>query len=116
MGEMFQSLAPFQPPPPPGAGSPLMWGREDYVHEKLGDAFDLSIERRISRHEEESPEHAWERFSTRFGPTKTMLDNLPPEKRAEFEAAMLGLMQKRTQPDGRFVDEREYLLVTGTRR
>jgi hypothetical protein len=29
---------------------------------------------------------------------------------------MLGLMGKRTQPDGRFVDEREYLLVTGIRR
>jgi ubiquinone/menaquinone biosynthesis C-methylase UbiE len=116
VGEMFRTLAPFQPPLPPGAGAPVMWGREDYAREKFSDAFDLSIERRISRHEEESAEVAWERFSSRFGPTKMMLDNLPPEKKAEFEQAMLGLMQKRTQPDGRFVDEREYVLVVGTRR
>ncbi len=116
VGEMFQTLGPFQPPPPPGAGTPLMWGREDHVRERFGDAFDLSIERRISRHEEESTEVAWERFSTRFGPTKMLLDNLDPERRAEFERTMLGLMERRTQADGRFVDEREYLLVTGIRR
>jgi SAM-dependent methyltransferase len=116
VGEMFQTLGPFQPPPPPGAGAPIMWGREEYIREKLGDTFDLSVERRISRHEEESPQIAWERFSTRFGPTKLLLDNLDPERRAEFEQAMFGLMERRTQADGRFVDEREYLLVTGQRR
>lgn len=116
VGEMFRLLAPYQPPPPPGAGAPVMWGTEEHVHEKLDDTFAISIERRISRHEEESPERAWEVFSTRFGPTKLLLDNLDPEKRAEFEQTMLEMAQKRTQPDGRFVDEREYLLVTGTRR
>jgi ubiquinone/menaquinone biosynthesis C-methylase UbiE len=116
VGEMFETLVPFQPPPPAGAGTPLMWGREEHVREKLGDAFDLSIERRISRHEEESTDSAWERFSTSFGPTKMLLDNLEPERRAEFEQAMRGLMQRREQPDGRFVDEREYLLVSGVRR
>lgn len=116
VGEMFRTLAPFQPPPPPGAGAPVMWGREDHVREKLGGAFDLTIERRISRYEEESAEQAWETFSTRFGPTKMLLENLDPERRAEFQEAMLGLMQRGTQPDGRFVDEREYLLVTGVRR
>ena len=116
IGEMFRTLAPFQPPLPPGAGVPLMWGEEGYVRGKLGEAFDLSIERRISCQEEESPEYAWEVFSTRFGPTKMLLDNLDAERREEFKDAMLGLMRKRIQPDGRFVDEREYLLVTGNRR
>jgi ubiquinone/menaquinone biosynthesis C-methylase UbiE len=116
VGEMFRTLGPYQPPPPPGAGAPVMWGQEEYVREKFGDVFDLTIERRISRHEEESAEYAWETFSQRFGPTKMLLENLDPERRDEFVQAMTGLMQKRTQPDGRFVDEREYLLVTGTRR
>ena len=116
VGDMFKALAPYQPPPPPGVGSPLMWGREEYVREKLGDAFELTIERRISRYEEESAEYAWEIFSTRFGPTKMLLDNLEPERRVEFEQTMLELMQGKTKPDGRFVDAREYLLVTGTRR
>jgi ubiquinone/menaquinone biosynthesis C-methylase UbiE len=116
IGEMFRAFAPFQPPPPPGAGAPVMWGREDYVREKLGEAFELSIERRISRDEAESPEEAWEYFAPRFGPVRTMLDNLDAERRAEFELAARAHWEKGRQPDGTYVDEREYLLVTGTRR
>jgi ubiquinone/menaquinone biosynthesis C-methylase UbiE len=116
IGEMFRAFAPFQPPPPPGAGAPVMWGREEYVREKLGDAFELSIEWRISRQEEASPEQAWEYFAPRFGPVKTLLDNLDGERRAEFEEAARAHWEKARQPDGRYVDEREYLLVTGTRR
>jgi ubiquinone/menaquinone biosynthesis C-methylase UbiE len=116
VGEMFRAFADFQPPLPPGAGAPVAWGREEYVREKLGDAFELTIERRISRHEEESPEYAWEYFAPRFGPVKTMLDNLEPERRAEFEEIARAHFARGRQPDGRFVDEREYLLVTGTRR
>ena len=92
-----------------------MWGREEYVHEKLGDAFELSIERRISRHEDESPEHAWEYFASRFGPVKTMLENLDDDRRTTFELAAREHFEKARQPDGSFLDEREYLLVIGTR-
>ena len=116
IGEMFRTLAPFQPPPPPGAGTPLQWGQDEHLRELLGGAFELSVARRISRQEEESPEYAWEVFSTKFGPTKMLLDNLDPDRRVEFEQTMLGMMERRIQADGRFVDEREYLLVTGTRR
>jgi hypothetical protein len=42
--------------------------------------------------------------------------NLPPERSAELEQTMLGLMRSRVQPDGRYVDNREYLLVTGIRK
>jgi ubiquinone/menaquinone biosynthesis C-methylase UbiE len=116
IGEMLRAFAPFQPPPPPGAGAPLAWGEEDYVRSRLGDAFELSIERRISRHADESPEHAWEYFAQRFGPVKMMLDNLDPERRAEFDQAGRAHYEQARQPDGTYLDEREYLLVTGTRR
>jgi len=116
VGEMFKVFAAFQPPPPPGAGAPVTWGREDHVREKLADAFELTIERRISSYEDESPEHAWEYFAQRFGPVKVMLDNLGPEQREEFEQVARAHFERSRQPDGRFVDEREYLLVTGTRR
>jgi SAM-dependent methyltransferase len=116
IGEMFKVFGAFQPPLPPGAGIPLAWGREDYIREKLGDAFDLSIERRISREEDESPEHAWEFFAPRFGPVKTMLENLDEDRRTAFELAAREHFERGRQPDGTFLDEREYLLVTGTRR
>jgi ubiquinone/menaquinone biosynthesis C-methylase UbiE len=116
IGEMFKVFAQFQPPPPEGAGTPLQWGSEDYVHGKLDDAFDLTIERRFSIHEDESPEQAWEYFAPRFGPVRMLLDNLPPERREEFTETALGHFKARVGTDGAFRDEREYLLVTGIRR
>jgi ubiquinone/menaquinone biosynthesis C-methylase UbiE len=116
VGDMLRAFGSFQPPPPLGAGIPLAWGKEEYVDEKLGEAFDLSIERRISRFEDESPEHAWDYFAPRFGPVKLMLDNLDAERRAEFEQVARRHFESGRQPNGSYVDEREYLLVTGTRR
>ena len=116
VGDMLKAFSAFQPPPPPGAGTPLAWGREEYVREKFASAFDLSIERRLSRQEDESPEHAWEYFVARFGPVKLMLENLDAERRAEFDALAREHYEGLRQPDGSFLDERKYLLVTGTRR
>ena len=115
VGEMLKAFGAFQPPPPPGAGAPLMWGREEYVRDKLGDVFELSVERRISHFEDESPEQAWEYFAPRFGPVKMMLDNLDPGHRDDLERAAREHFERGRQPDGRYVDDREYLLVTGTR-
>ncbi len=116
IGDTLRALAPFQPPPPPGAGSALEWGVEEHVREKLGDAFELRIERRISQFEEESVEHAWEVFSASFGPLKLLLENLDPERRDELERTMLDLSRRAEQPDGSVAEDREYLLVSGVRR
>lgn len=116
VGGMFQRLASFQPPPPEGAGSPLQWGSEPYVRRLLGDAFELRVERRVSPFEAASSDEAWELFSTKFGPTKTMIDNLPPERAGEFKATMVGFLEENRQPDGSILDPREYLLVLGLRR
>lgn len=116
IGEMFRAFGQFQPPPPPGAGTPLQWGGEDYVRDLLGEAFELTIERRFSIHEDESPDQAWLYFAPRFGPVRTLLDTLDPERREEFERAALGHFRARAGADGRFHDEREYLLVSGIRR
>ena len=113
---MFEIGARFAPPPPPGAGTPLDWGDEDRIRTLLGDTFDLTIERRLSRAESDSLYEAWEQVSTRLGPVMMALENLPPGPREEFERAMLDLLRTSVQPDGRLVDDREYFLVTGTRR
>jgi ubiquinone/menaquinone biosynthesis C-methylase UbiE len=116
VGEMFKVFAEFQPPLPTGAGRPAEWGQEPHVRELLGDAFDLTIERRISRFADESPEHAWEYFAQRFGPVKMMLDNLEPDRRDVFVLTAREHFDKGRQSDGSYLDEREYLLVTGIRR
>lgn len=48
IGKMFSMTAPFQPPPPDGAGAPLDWGKSEHVEELLGAAFELSFETRTS--------------------------------------------------------------------
>jgi ubiquinone/menaquinone biosynthesis C-methylase UbiE len=117
IGDMFRALGSFQPPPPPGAGMPLQWGNEDYVRERLGDTFELTVERRLSTQTEDEPvEELWAQFSQHFGPIVLLRENLDPERYAELEQTMLGLMRARVRPDGRYVDEREYLLVSGIRR
>lgn len=116
VGDMFRALGPFQPPAPPGAGIPLQWGSEDYVRDKLGGAFDLTIERRMSRWEDESVDVAWGTFSTSFGPVVTILQRLEPEQREEFRRTIVEHMSKGIRPDGTVADDREYLLVTGIRR
>ena len=115
-GEMFRFFGQYQPPPPEGAGAPLQWGTDEHVQQLLGGDFDLTIERRISPLESDSLDEAWELFSKNFGPVRMLLDNLPPERAAEFTAAAREHFGRYVQPDGRLVDNREYLLVTGIRR
>lgn len=116
IGDLLRMLGPFQPPPPPGAGVPLAWGEEQHVRDELAAGFDLTVERRISRAEEASLDDFWSDFSTNFGPLKLLLENLEPDRRAELEAAARDHYRRFEQPDGRLVDDRAYLLVTGTRR
>jgi ubiquinone/menaquinone biosynthesis C-methylase UbiE len=113
---MFEIAARFQPPPPEGAGTPLDWGSEEHIRRRLGDAFDLSIERRVSRAEADSFDEAWEQISTRLGPVVMALELLPPGPRDEFARLMSADLRAKVRPDGRLVDDREYFLVTGRRR
>ena len=116
IGDMFKFFAQYQPPPPDGAGTPLQWGTDEHVHQLLGGNFDLTIERRMSHLENDSLDEFWDHFSKNFGPVRMLLDNLPPEKAEEFSAAAREHYSRHVQPDGRVVDEREYLLVTGIRK
>ena len=116
LAEIFRIQADYAPaPPPPGAGSPFEWGREEHVTELLGDDFDLEL------HALESPlvlptaEDAWELFSTSYGPTKTLADSLDEGPRAEFQRRFVELHAR--YDDGSGVNmPRTYLLTLGTRR
>src|SRR5262245_56149234 len=47
IGQLFATMKPYMPAPPPGAQPPPLWGREDHVRELLGDdVTDLVAERR----------------------------------------------------------------------
>lgn len=113
IGDMFRLTGSFAPTPPPSV--PVLWGTEARCRELLGDDFELGFERVLSTWEWESGEAAWQFMSRRFGPIVTLLEMLPPDRAEEFHRAMVDYGESARQGD-RIVDDREYLLVTGTRR
>lgn len=115
VGEMFQLLARFQPPPPEGAGSPLAWGDEAHVRELLGDTFELAIEERVSVHREPSGQAYWDYMVAGFGPLKTLAGSLDDDRRRELSQAWVDFTE--TMREGaEIAHHRQYLLILGTRR
>ncbi len=116
LARMFAMMRPFQPSPPPGAGSPFEWGDEAHVRALLGDAFELEFERHVSHLRLPSGEAYWQLFSTSYGPTKTLADTLDEERREEFRRTWVEFFETNYRDDGEIDHDREYLLVLGTRR
>lgn len=114
VGDMFRVMAPFQPAPPPS--SPFDWGKPDRVRELLGDAFDLEIVEEVSIAHSDSAEAYWDLFSSSYGPTKTLAENLG-ERRAELQQAWVDMFNAKYAVDGgKIVHTREYLLILGNRK
>jgi SAM-dependent methyltransferase len=114
LGRMFAMMAPFQPAKPPS--SPFDWGREERARELLGQAFDLEIEEHVSTLTVADGEEYWQLFSTSYGPTKVLADNLDDDRREEFHGTWVDFFEREYKANGRVEHSREYLLVLGTRR
>jgi hypothetical protein len=109
-------MKPFQPTPPAGAGVPFDWGDEQHVRDLLGDDFELEIERNVSPLRLRSGEAYWELFSTSYGPTRTLAENLDDERRAELRRSWVEFADAELAQDGGIEHAREWILVLGTRR
>jgi SAM-dependent methyltransferase len=99
----------------PAWPSPDDWGREERLHELLGDAFDLGFEERVWWLEGDSLEDVWELMSNGAPPVRALLDSLEPDRAAAFRAAMLEHWSQFETPEG-VREPRRYLLVLGERR
>jgi SAM-dependent methyltransferase len=115
IGEFFSLMAPFQPPPPEGAGSPLAWGDEEHARELLGDSFELDFEEHDAPFVGESGAAMWAYMVENFGPAHLLSRSLDPDRRAELDRAMIDHLEQDRDGDG-IRQSRLYLLVTGTRR
>lgn len=115
MHDVFKMMGPYLPPPAPGAGSPFAWGDRDHVGELLDDTFELSFEEHDSPLTLASGEDYWQLFSTSYGPTKTAIEGLAPERREEFHRAWVEFGDARREGDA-MIHHREYLLTLGIRR
>jgi SAM-dependent methyltransferase len=118
IGQMFATMKPYAPAPPPGVQPPPLWGSEDHVRRLLGDRVeDLELVRhplRVDRFD--SAEDFREFFKTRYGPTIAVFRSIAED--AERSAALdleLDALAERFGAQGGSM-EWEYLLVTARRR
>jgi hypothetical protein len=115
MGELFRTLAPFQPPPPDGAGNPVDWGREEYARALLGDDFDLRFVHADDPLETDSAEDEWQLTVTSFGPIKMLNDSLDEGRGDELHRVYVERLEQYAT-NGHISAPREYLLILGRRR
>ena len=117
-GQMFK-LGAKHVPPPPGMPSPVLWGTEDAVRERLADGVaDLKMTRRnIMFHYPMDPAGVVELFRQYFGPTVVAFSNLDPDGQAALRSDLEALWAEHNQAtDGMTAVESEYLEVRAIKR
>lgn len=115
VGQMFEAMARFMPPPPAGAGSPFQWGDETHVERMLGGAFELAYEELDTPHEGEHGGAMWEVFRDNFGPAFTLRGSLDDTARAELDDTMAAFFESH-RTDAGISLERRYIVITGIRK
>jgi SAM-dependent methyltransferase len=116
IGQMFATMKPFVPAPPPGVQPPPLWGREEHVQSLLGDGAELTMTREqlpVTRFS--GPEDFREFFKAFYGPTIAAYkaNAEEPKQVAELDRALAELADRYCDADGNM--EWEYLLVTARR-
>jgi SAM-dependent methyltransferase len=116
IGQMFATMKPYAPPPPPGASPAPLWGRADHVRDLFGDRVTDLVARQQTLRVERFASGAEFRdfFKANYGPTIAVYRFIAgdPEKVDALDADLAALGD-RFLTDG--VMDWEYLLVTARR-
>lgn len=120
-GDFFGALAPYMPPPPPGALPPVMWGSEDHVRELFDDRVEsLQMTRGEYVERAASPRDYCDFFKKTFGPAVAIAASLAdqPERAAAFDRDFLEYATRANTGarDGAAEYPYEYLLVIARKR
>ncbi len=119
IGKMFGVFKAHLPPPPPGVPSPMEWGNEATVRQRLAQGF---TNVRLMRHvalmrDPVPPAEAVEFFRKYYGPTLRAFEALPPAGQAALRRDLVELQTRHNtakNPDTTEVAA-EYLEVVATR-
>jgi ubiquinone/menaquinone biosynthesis C-methylase UbiE len=121
IGQMFATMKPYAPPPPPGASPAPLWGDPDHVRRLLGDRvteLEASTEKlRVSHFA--TPEEFRDYFKINYGPTIAVYRSLAdqPERQAALDEDLADLGRRfAAGTDDATSLEWEYLLVTARLR
>jgi SAM-dependent methyltransferase len=114
IGQLFATMKPYVPAPPPGAQPPPLWGQEDHVRGLLGDRVtDVVTERRTLPVDLFADGAAFrDYFKTVYGPTISAYRNVEedPDRVAALDADIARLGDSFLR--GGSTMEWEYLLLT----
>ena len=92
------------------------WAREESIRKLLDADFELEFDDGVFYLEAESPEAAWDFYSTAIPPLKAQLSELEPERKPEFRQAWIDHWSGYRTEDGSVSEPRPYLFVFGRRR
>ncbi|MCV7279525.1 class I SAM-dependent methyltransferase [Mycolicibacterium flavescens] len=121
IGNLFATMKPYAPPPPPGAGPAPLWGDENHVRALFGDRVaDLTMRRQTVRLDHSpTPAEFREYWKRNYGPTIAAYNfNADDADRvAALDADFLAFLQHWDRGEaGASYWDAEYLLVTATKR
>ena len=119
VGELFRTMKPYAPAPPPGAQPPPLWGDEDHVRSLLGDRVTEVVARRqtVTIGGFGTPEEFRDFWKSVYGPTIVAYRNIAdePERVAALDRDLAALAARYDRGSGSTVMDWEYLLLTARR-
>lgn len=120
IGQMFATMKPFAPTPPPGACPPPLWGEPDHVRALLaGRAVEVTVQRRMLTVDRfATAEQFRDFFKACYGPTIAVYAGIADDaaKTAELDEALVELARRNDRGDGHLAMEWEYLLYVARKR
>ena len=120
IGQLFATMKPYAPPPPPGAQPAPLWGLEEHVRSLLGDRVtDVRASRRSVQVDLFGrPEGFRDYFKARYGPVIAVYRGMADDRQrtAALDADLADLARRHDRGSGSTVMEWEYLLLTARKR
>src|SRR5215217_5897264 len=116
IGQMFKTISSHVPPPA-GMPSPVLWGKEETVRERLGEGIS-KLEARPQKITFEfpfSPVEVVETFRTYYGPTNKAFGTLDEEKQAALRKDLEQLWTENNRATDVTTVDSEYLEVVAVR-
>jgi SAM-dependent methyltransferase len=116
IGQMFATMKPYAPPPPPGAQAPPLWGNEEHVRALFGDGVTDVVARRQAVRVDRfrTPADFRDYFKARYGPTIAAYRGIAddPERVAALDRDLADLARRHDRGTQTTVLDWEYLLFT----
>ena len=116
IGELFTTMKPYAPPPPPGAQPAPLWGDPDHVTALLGGRVtDVVARRQTLTVDGFATPQAWRDYwKTVYGPTIAVYRSIAddPQRVAALDADLVALAARFDRGTDTTVLDWEYLIIT----